>query len=238
MKIVKIDACNYEDNLFDDKSIIVNCTLDLDNDNEYKIRVMIDNDCIDYSFIDTNIAHKMCELLSIAFLKLIKSREVKSYDDRRDKDITHVIYSFMIIQNHIESFTFMMIIKLDQHLIILRKSWMKKHDVSYHEHDDSISFHSDHCNHLEASERLFSNQSTKKKNLFSKRIFFDQSELVENKEIKIFLEKINNSSKTILKRITSIEPSKRLNERSERLIERRMCQGRQLNRIELLSNWC
>jgi hypothetical protein len=144
----------------------------------------------------------------------------------------------MIIQNHIESFTFMMIIKLDQHLIILRKSWMKKHDVSYHEHDDSISFHSDHCNHLEASERLFSNQSTKKKNLFSKRIFFDQSELVENKEIKIFLEKINNSSKTILKRITSIEPSKRLNERSERLIERRMCQGRQLNRIELLSNWC
>jgi NMD protein affecting ribosome stability and mRNA decay len=122
MKIVKIDACNYEDNLFDDKSIIVNCTLDLDNDNEYKIRVMIDNDCIDYSFIDTNIAHKMCELLSIAFLKLIKSREVKSYDDRRDKDITHVIYSFMIIQNHIESFTFMMIIKLDQHLIILRKS--------------------------------------------------------------------------------------------------------------------
>jgi hypothetical protein len=122
MKIVKIDACNYEDNLFDDKSIIVNCTLDLDNDSEYKIRVMIDNDCIDYSFVDINIAHKMCELLNIALLKLNKSREVKNYDDRRDKDITHVIYSFMIIQNHIESFISMMIIKLDQHLIILEKS--------------------------------------------------------------------------------------------------------------------
>jgi NMD protein affecting ribosome stability and mRNA decay len=122
VEIVKIDACNYEDNLFDDKSIIVNCTLDLDNDSEYKIRAMIDNDCIDYSFIDTNIAHKMCELLSIALLKLNKSREVKNYDDRRNKDITHVIYSSMIIQNHIESFTSMMIIKLDQHLIILEKS--------------------------------------------------------------------------------------------------------------------
>jgi hypothetical protein len=99
---------------------------------------------------------------------------------------------------------------------------MKKHDVSYHDHDDSISFYLDHCSHLEASERLFSNQSTKKKDSFSKKIFSDQSELIKNKEIKIFLEKINNSSKTILKRATSIESSKRLNERSERLIERRM----------------
>jgi NMD protein affecting ribosome stability and mRNA decay len=122
MKIMKIDACNYEDNLFDDKSIIVNCTLDLDNDSEYKIKAMIDNDCIDYSFIDINIAHKMCELLSIALLKLNKSREMKNYDDKRNKNITHVIYSFMIIQNHIENFISMMIIKLDQHLIILKKS--------------------------------------------------------------------------------------------------------------------
>jgi hypothetical protein len=99
---------------------------------------------------------------------------------------------------------------------------MKKHDVNYHEHDDSISFHFDHCNHLEASKRSFSNQSTKKKDLFSKKIFFDQSELVENKEIKIFFEKINNSSKTILKITTSIEFNKRLNERFERLIERRI----------------
>jgi ubiquinone biosynthesis protein UbiJ len=89
---------------------------------------------------------------------------------------------------------------------------MKKHDVSYHDHDDSISFHFDHCNHLEASERSFSNQSTKKKDFFPKRIFSDQSEIIENKEIKFFLEKTNNS-KMILKR---------LNERSERLIERRM----------------
>jgi NMD protein affecting ribosome stability and mRNA decay len=122
MKIMKIDACNYEDNLFDDKSIIMNCILDLDNDSEYKIRAMINNDCIDYLFIDINIAHKMCELLSIALLKLNKSREVKNYDDKKSKNITHVIYSFMIIQNHIESSISIMIIKLDQHLIILKKS--------------------------------------------------------------------------------------------------------------------
>ncbi len=95
---------------------------------------------------------------------------------------------------------------------------MKKHDVNYHDHDDSISFYFDHCSHLNVSERLYSNQSqTKKKYFFRKEIFSDQPEMrIENKEIKIFLEKINNS-KTILKR--SVEFSERLIERSKRLIE-------------------
>jgi hypothetical protein len=97
---------------------------------------------------------------------------------------------------------------------------MKKHDVSYHDHDDSISFFFSHCNHLEASEHSYSEQ-TKRKDSFSKRIFSDQSEIIENKEIKFFLEKTNNS-KMILKRTTSIKSKKRLNERSKRLIERRM----------------
>jgi hypothetical protein len=100
----------------------VNCILDLDNDSEYKIKAMIDNECIEYSFIDINIANKVCERLRIVSLKLNKSREVKDYDERRNKDIIHVIYSSMIIQNHIESFISMMIIKLDQHSIILEKS--------------------------------------------------------------------------------------------------------------------
>ncbi len=108
---------------------------------------------------------------------------------------------------------------------------MKKHDVNYHDYDDSISFHLDHCIHLEASEYSFSNQSqTKKKDFFRKEIFSNQSEMkIENKEIKIFLEKTNNSSKIILKRSIFVESSERLiesqrklNERSERLIERRM----------------
>ncbi len=71
---------------------------------------MIDNDCIEYFFIDINIAHKVYESLSINSLKLNKFREVKKYDERRNKDITHVIYSLMTIQDHTTSFTSMMII--------------------------------------------------------------------------------------------------------------------------------
>jgi hypothetical protein len=97
---------------------------------------------------------------------------------------------------------------------------MKRHDVNYHDHDDSISFYFDHCNHLETSEHSYFEQ-TKKKNSFSKRIFSDQSKVIEDKEIKIFLEKNNNSSKAILKRSILIEFDERLNERSKRLIQRR-----------------
>jgi hypothetical protein len=102
---------------------------------------------------------------------------------------------------------------------------MKKHDVSYHDHNDSISFYPGHCIHLEAPERPFPSRPTKKEVSFPKRNFSDQSDtridLIENKEIKVFPGKTNNS-KTILKRSTPNEPDERLNERPKRLIERRM----------------
>jgi hypothetical protein len=120
VKVLKIDVFNFEDNLFDDKSIIVECTLEFDN--EYIIKTMIDNECTDYLFIDIDIARQVCEVLKISSLKLNKSREVKDYDERRDKNIIHAIYFSMTIQNHTENSISMMITKLDQHSILLRKS--------------------------------------------------------------------------------------------------------------------
>jgi hypothetical protein len=70
MKVMKIDACKFEDDLFDDASIIVDCTLNHENENQYQIKVIKNNDCIEYFFIDINIVHKVCESLSINFLKL------------------------------------------------------------------------------------------------------------------------------------------------------------------------
>jgi hypothetical protein len=87
----------FEDILFDDKSMIENCILE----NEYKTRAMIDNDCTDYSFIDTDVAHQVCEVLRISILKLNKSREVKNYDEEEIKtsfvSFTY-LWSFKIIQ--------------------------------------------------------------------------------------------------------------------------------------------
>ncbi len=100
---------------------------------------------------------------------------------------------------------------------------MKKHEISYHEYDDLISFHFEHCSHLKSTKNSFS-QRTKKKLFFREEKLFDQSKVVdENKELLVFLEKTN--SKTILKRSTSkqiVESIvKTLNESSKRLNERR-----------------
>ncbi len=102
---------------------------------------------------------------------------------------------------------------------------MKKHEVSYHEYDDSISFRSRFCSHLRSSEHSFS-ERTKKKLFFREEKFSDQSDVeiqdVKNKELLIFFEKTNNS-KTILRRSTSNEVvesvAQTLNERSKRFVE-------------------
>ncbi len=118
---------------------------------------------------------------------------------------------------------------------------MKKHETNYYEHDDFISFYSNHCNYLNASERFYSNQSqTKKKDFFRKEIFFDQSKMkIKNKEIKIFLEKNNNWLKTILKKTISIQFNERLNERSKKLMKRRRLNEswrKELKKIETSSS--
>ncbi len=114
---------------------------------------------------------------------------------------------------------------------------MKKHEVSYHEYDDSISFRSRFCSHLRSSEHSFS-EKTKKKLFFREKKFSDQSDVeiqdVKNKELLVFLEKINNS-KTILRRSTSNEIveliTQTLNERSKRFIEssKRLNERRRIN---------
>lgn len=82
---------------------------------------MIDNDCTGYSFIDRDIAHEVCDVLGISLVKLLKSRKVREYNDQPGEPVTHAIYPFMTIMNHIESLTPLMITKLGQHAVILGK---------------------------------------------------------------------------------------------------------------------
>jgi hypothetical protein len=83
---------------------------------------MIDIDVTEYAFVDESVAQSLCETLKIEFVQLIKKRLIKVYDERKDQIIIHVIYSKMTIQEHIESLTFMLIIKLKQQILILEKS--------------------------------------------------------------------------------------------------------------------
>jgi hypothetical protein len=118
--IVTMSSCNLKNDLFDDDLVIKSCILD--DENQYLVKAMINNDCIDYSFVNSVIVSSICETLKISSMKLNKSRKIKRYDERMSDLIIHVIYSRMIIRDHVESFIFLLITKLSQHDIILEKS--------------------------------------------------------------------------------------------------------------------
>ncbi len=83
---------------------------------------MINIDVTEYAFVDESIAQSLCDVLKIKSVQLLKKKLIKAYDDRKDQVIIHIIYLKMFIQEHIESFIFMLIIKLKQQTLIFDKS--------------------------------------------------------------------------------------------------------------------
>jgi hypothetical protein len=83
----------------------------------------------------------------------------------------------MIIQEHTESFISMLIIRLEQQTLILEKSWMRKHEISYHEKTNIIEFFSEFCTHSKRIETKTTSSSNKEKNIsFEKKSFLNQSD--------------------------------------------------------------
>ncbi len=100
---------------------------------------------------------------------------IKTYDDKKNQVIIHIIYLNIIIQKHMKSFISMLITKLKQKVIILRKSWMRKHEMSYHEKTNTIKFTSEFCTHSKEVTK-----SNKKKIFFSRRNLFWINQLLRN----------------------------------------------------------
>jgi hypothetical protein len=98
-----------KNDLFNDQSVMKDCRVE----DKFNIKTMIDIDATDYCFIDKVIAHKICELIEIFSVKLLKSKNVRAYNDRENTLITHVIYSFLRVEDHLKSIISMMITELD-----------------------------------------------------------------------------------------------------------------------------
>ncbi len=106
-----------KDDLFDESSILIDCLM-----RKFSSIAMIDIDVIEYAFVDESVAQRICDVMSIELIKLVKKRVIRTYNDKKNQIITHAIYLNMIIQRHIESLTSMLITKLEQQVIILKKS--------------------------------------------------------------------------------------------------------------------
>ncbi len=106
-----------KNDLFDENSILINCLM-----KKHFLITMINIDVTKYVFVDESIAQRICDVMSIELIKLVKKRVIKTYNDKKSQIIIHAIYSSMIIQRYIKGLTSMLITKLDQQVIILKKS--------------------------------------------------------------------------------------------------------------------
>ena len=105
---------------FNKRFLIINCTLFF-NDNQHKLKFLIDIDIIEYAFIDREITQLVCNMLSIKFVSLLKSKSFIEFDDRYILSITHVIYFKITIKLHFEFTILLLIIDSNNHSIILIK---------------------------------------------------------------------------------------------------------------------
>ena len=127
---------------------MIKCTLVFDK-YKHNLQALVNTDVTEYAFIDEKIAQLVCETLQITLVMLSRSKLVNEFDDRKTKLIIHVIYFTLIVQNHSKIITFMFIIKIEVHSLILSKFWMNAHEVILNMKNDKFIFKFDRCFHFE-----------------------------------------------------------------------------------------
>jgi hypothetical protein len=123
MKDVLISSMmSISDDSFTSESLTIECVLS-SNEISYSLKSLIDTEAADYSFIDELIAQIVCNQLQIELLTLIKAKSIREFDDHYAKKlIIHVIYSNLTVQDHTIDTASMLITRLDQHQMILKKT--------------------------------------------------------------------------------------------------------------------
>ena len=112
----------------------------------------MNTDCIVYTMIDEALIKTICEQLQIAFIFLFASRSLRNYNGQiAFKSIIHVIYLTLKINEHAEQICFMLIVSLNNHRIIIDKSWMNRHEIILNMLYDRIVFKSNCCKYFEAT---------------------------------------------------------------------------------------
>ncbi len=125
---------------FASESLITECVLS-SNEISYSLKSLIDIEAADYSFINEVIAQIVCDQLQIESLTLIKVKSIREFDDQYAKKlITHVIYLNLTVQDHTIDTASMLITWLDQHQMILEKTWMNKIDLVINMQIDFLRF--------------------------------------------------------------------------------------------------
>jgi len=169
-KMLISSTTSMSDDSFASESLTTECVLS-SNEISYSLKSLIDIKAADYSFIDEVITQIVYDQLQIELLTLIKVKSIREFDDHYAKKlITHVIYSNLTVQDHTIDTASMLITRLDQHQMILEKTWMNKIDLVIDMQIDFLRF-SNFILNLKSIVLLTSNKTiTKQKSLTSTHI--------------------------------------------------------------------
>jgi len=110
MKDVLISSTtSMSDDFFASESLTIECVLS-SNEISYSLKLLIDIEAADYSFINEVITQIVCDQLQIKSLTLIKVKLIREFNDHYVKKlITHVIYLNLTVQDHTIDTAFMLI---------------------------------------------------------------------------------------------------------------------------------
>ncbi len=172
MKNVLISSMmSMSDDSFASESLTTECILS-SNEISYSLKSLIDIKAADYSFIDEVITQIVCDQLQIELLILIRAKSIQEFDDHYAKKlITHVIYLNLTVQDHTIDTAFMLIIWLNQHQMILEKTWMNKINLVIDMWINSLRFSNFNSTSQKSIALSSSNKSiTKRKSLTSTHI--------------------------------------------------------------------
>ena len=151
---VELFSINWNLDLFEHTTLTIICEL-LTSDKTFEKIIFIDlmnTDCIVYTMIDETLIETICEQLQIALISLFASRSLRGYNEQIVlKPIIHVIYFIFKVNEYAEQICSMLIVPLNNHRIIIDKSWMNRHEVIVNILYDRIVFKSNRCKHLEAT---------------------------------------------------------------------------------------
>ena len=159
---IELFSINWNLDLFECTALTTICQLLTSDETSEEITFtdLMNTDCIVYTMIDEALIKTICEQFQIVFIPLFASRPLRDYDEQiAFKPITHVIYLTLKINEHAEQICFMLIMPLNNHRIIIDKSWMNRHEIILNMLYDRIVFKSNRCKHSEATFNYVSSKN-------------------------------------------------------------------------------
>lgn len=109
-----------------------------------RFTALIDTGAQGSLFIDETAAQQISDGLDLPTVPLLRPKFIRGYNSPRVK-IKEAIFPTMTLQGHTQSLAPLLVTPMNQHEVIIGKTWLRRHGVSLDLVDGSLSFRQGYC---------------------------------------------------------------------------------------------